>query len=59
MRVETKQQQGSVNVLVEGKAVKVPVTLTIVETYHDDGRKDCLVKVPKISAGAKRPAGGQ
>ena len=47
-RVETETRIGHVTALVRGVEKRIPISLTIVNTYHDDGRKDCEVRVPKL-----------
>ena len=57
IRTTQRQQQGSVSVLVGGQTRTVPVTLTIIETYWESGRKDCTVKVPKLETKSKENYG--
>ena len=53
-RVVTRKQQGSITVPGKGgKLSTVPVMLTIVDTYHADGRKDCTIKVPPLKTVSK------
>jgi hypothetical protein len=52
-RTERRQQQGCVTKTINGKPVRVPVVLTIEDTYYEDGRKDCTIKVPRLGTSAK------
>lgn len=55
--IEERKQWGEITVgtRVLGERKTVPIELTIVDTYHEDGRKDVTIKVPKIMVGAKNP----
>jgi len=55
MREETHKEQASMTVMVDGKPQVVPVELEVTDTYHDDGRKDVTIKVPRLDAGAVIP----
>ena len=55
-RVEERVQMGKLNArMPDGTTKEVDVPLTIVDTYHDDGRKDVLIKVPRLQGGATIP----
>jgi hypothetical protein len=53
-RTETRKQQGHITQMVNGQLVRVPVMLTIEDTYYEGSdRKDCTIKVPRLGTSAK------
>ena len=47
-RIVEQTQMGHATIKVDGVLRTVDLPLKIIETYHEDGRKDCTVQVPRI-----------
>jgi hypothetical protein len=52
MRQEIKIQNGTISITQNGKTEEITVPLKIIETYHDDGSKDCTIQVPPLNTKA-------
>ena len=53
MRQETKVCEGKITINEDGEEREIIVPLTVIETYHENGRKDCTIQVPRISTKSK------
>ena len=49
-RIVERKQQGAITTMVDGQLQRIPCELTIIDTYHADGRKDCEVRVPCLKS---------
>ena len=47
-RVETRVEDAVLTVLVDGEPREIDASITIVDTYYADGRKDCTIQVPTL-----------